>query len=76
MELQKVLHENHIRMYKEEIKKRKKEQKKEKMLSIFIGIFIVIAAITILVLNNKIENGALKNCIDKGHSQNYCLNHV
>lgn len=76
MELQKVLHENHIRMYNKEIKRIKKEQKKERVLSIFIGIFIVITTITILVLNNKIENGALKNCIDKGHSQNYCLNHV
>ena len=76
MELQKVLHENHIRMYKEEIKRIKKEQKKEKMLSIFIGIFIVIATITILALNNKIENGALKNCNHKGYSENYCLNNV
>lgn len=53
-------------------KRFKREEKKAKILTAFVGVFIVILTCLLLILNLKLTNEAQKNCIESGHSENYC----
>ena len=54
------------------LKRIKREKRKEKVLTVFIGLFIVIATCLLLYVNLKLTSNAQKNCIEMGHSENYC----
>lgn len=54
------------------LKRIKKEKQREKVLTVFIGLFIVIATCLLLYANSKLTSSAQKNCIEMGHSENYC----
>ena len=50
----------------------KREKQREKVLTVFIGLFIVIATCLLLFANYSLTSNAQKNCIKMGHSENYC----
>lgn len=54
------------------LKRIKKEKQREKVLTVFIGLFIVIATCLLLYASSKLTSKAQKNCIEMGHSENYC----
>lgn len=54
------------------LKRIKKEKQREKVLTVFIGLFIVIATCLLLYVNSKLTSDAQKSCIQMGHSENYC----
>lgn len=54
------------------LKRIKKEKQREKVLTVFIGLFIVIATCLLLYASSKLTSNAQKKCIEMGHSENYC----
>lgn len=54
------------------LKRIKREKQREKVLTVFIGLFIVIATCLLLYASSKLTSNAQKNCIEMGHSENYC----
>lgn len=74
--MKEIIHENYLKERKKELIRMKQRQRKEKILATFIGVFIVIMTVTVLILDSKLQESALKNCANRGHSENYCLNHV
>ena len=54
------------------LKRIKREKQIEKVLTVFIGLFIVIATCLLLYASSKLTSNAQKNCIGMGHSENYC----
>ena len=53
----------------------KKQQKKEKVLTYMIIAFIVAITGVVLFLNYKLTTNFEKECMAKGYSQNYCIEH-
>lgn len=52
--------------------KKIKERRKNKILKILIGVVIVVIVALLLFVNYKMTSNAQKNCIEMGHSENYC----
>jgi len=52
--------------------KKIKERRKNKILKILIGVVIVVTVALLLFVNYKMTSNAQKNCIEMGHSENYC----
>lgn len=57
------------------LKNYKKQQKKEKILTYMIIAFIVAITGVVLFLNYKLTTNFEKECMAKGYSQNYCIEH-
>ena len=73
--MQEVLYENKIKYRRAELARLKKQQKKERILATFIGIFIVGAMATILILANGYNKKEMVKCM-KNHSYNECVAHI
>jgi len=52
--------------------KKIKERRKNNILKILIGVVIVVTVALLLFVNYKMTSNAQKNCIEMGHSENYC----
>ena len=49
-----------------------RDKKRNKMLKVLIGIVIVITVFLLVFIDYKLTSKAQKNCIEIGHSENYC----
>jgi len=72
MDLQTVLKINREKEWARKKALLKKEQRKEKILTFFIGSFLVVTTIMLLVANVKYDEVNLEKCIKKGFAQNVC----
>lgn len=61
---------------RKEILRAKREQKKETVITVLVGAFIVIATIMLLGNMSKGNEQAMTQCINEGHSTNYCARTV
>lgn len=53
-----------------------KAKAKERALAIVVGAFIMVATVTILILNSKLMNNAKESCMNLGHSESYCMERI
>ena len=67
-EAMKESRENRRQFLKEQIERQKRQEQKEIITAIVIGLFILTLTISCLFMNNK----DMENCINAGHSSEYC----
>ena len=70
--MKEIIEENAKQGNKEYENYMKKYKRKERTLTIFVGLFIVIATGLLMMLSSKLTDDAQKNCIEAGHSEAYC----
>ena len=73
--MQEVLYENKMKYRRAELARLKKQQKKERILATFVGVFIVGAMATILILANGYNKKEMIKCMEN-HSYNECIAHM
>ena len=49
-----------------------KDKKRNKILKVLIGTVIVVTVALLIFINYRLTTNAQKNCIELGHSENYC----
>lgn len=49
-----------------------RDKKRDKILKILIGLVIAITVALLVLINYRLTTNAQKNCIEAGHSENYC----
>lgn len=68
-----AIHENHKRAYERTIAKQEKENKKKHRKEKLISIILVIIFIALTILNWKITDKAVIECVEDGYTENYCI---
>lgn len=68
-----AIHENHKRVYERTIKNQVKESKKKNRKEKLISIILVLIFITLMILNWKITDKAVIECVRDGNTENYCI---
>ncbi len=68
-----AIHENHKRAYERTIAKQEKENKKKHRKEKLISIILVIIFIALTILNWKITDKAVIECVKDGYTENYCI---
>lgn len=72
-EMQERMEKQYREALKNNIERAKKEEKKNKILYIFVILFVIIVTCLFILLDSKMTNKAVENCIKKGNTQNYCI---
>ena len=57
------------------IRNHKKQQRKEKVLTCFVASFIILITGLVMFLNYKLTTNFEQECMAKGYSQSYCVEH-
>ena len=70
-----IIHKQYREALEQNIKNNKKKQRKEKMLTYFVASFIILITGLVLFLNYKLTSNFEEQCMAKGYSQNYCIEH-
>ena len=70
-----AIHKQYREALEQNIKNNKKKQRKEKILTYGIITFIVLITGLVLFLNYKLTTNFEQECMAKGYSQNYCVEH-
>lgn len=70
-----AIHKQYREALEQNIKNNKKKQRKEKMLTYFVAIFIILITGLLMFLNYKLTTNFEQECMAKGYSQNYCVEH-
>lgn len=68
-----AIHENHKRAYENTIAKKVKKEKKNRRKELLISIIIVVTALAIIFINGNITDKAIKECMQDGYNEGYCL---
>ena len=70
-----IIHKQYREALEQNIKKQKKQQRKEKILAYGVATFIILITGLVLFLNYKLTSNFEEQCMAKGYSQNYCIEH-
>ena len=70
-----AIHKQYREALEQNIKNNKKKQRKEKMLTYFVATFIILITGLVMFLNYKLTTNFEEECMEKGYSQNYCVEH-
>lgn len=72
--MQKAFEESRNRM-REKMRIKKAQEKKVKRAKVFGLCLLALVCVGILAISGKMQNSAVKSCMDKGNSYNFCIQH-
>lgn len=49
-----------------------RDKKKNKILKVLIGVVVIVTVALLIFIDYRLTSNAQKNCIEIGHSENYC----
>ena len=70
-----VIEKQYREALEQNIRNHKKQQRKEKVLTYFVASFIILITGLVMFLNYKLTTNFEQECMAKGYSQNYCVEH-
>lgn len=72
--MQKAFEESRNRM-REKMRLKRIQEKKVKRAKVFGLCLLAVVCVGILAISGKMQNSAIDNCMEKGNSYNFCIQH-